>query len=255
MVDSAGGKSQLAQLTTGVVVLVVLLFLTGPLAYMPNAVLAAVVFLIGIRLVDIKGMTDIYRLRKGEFAVAAITAATVVVVGVEQGIILAMALSIVEHIYHSYHPYDTVIGLTNGRIQRRPPANPIQAAPGVLVYRFGASLYYANAARFTAEILDLVETAEPPLTWLVIDCASIGDVDYSGSDAIRQVVEELGRKNVKLALSDVDPNVRAQLDAYGLTARIGEERIFETFQDLLEVAARGDAPPPAAAADPPAGAG
>ena len=96
--------------TTGVVVLVVLLFLTGPLAYMPNAVLAAVVFLIGIRLIDYHGMADIYRLRQGEFAVAAITAATVVVVGVEQGIILAMALSVVEHIYHSYRPYDTLIG-------------------------------------------------------------------------------------------------------------------------------------------------
>ncbi len=252
MVDSAGGKSQLAQLTTGLVVLVVLLFLTKPLAYMPNAVLAAVVFLIGVRLIDIKGMTDIYRLRKGEFAVAAITAATVVIVGVEQGIILAMALSIVEHIYHSYRPYDTVLGVTSaGRVQVRPPTAPIQAAPGVLVYRFGASLYYANAARFTAEILELVETAQPPLSWFVLDCASIGDVDYSGSDAIRQVVEELGRKDVKLALSDVDPNVRAQLDAYGLTARIGDERIFETFQDLLEAAVRGETPP-AGAAGPPA---
>ena len=252
MVDSAGGKSQLAQLTTGVVVLIVLLFLTGPLAYMPNAVLAAVVFLIGIRLVDIRGMSDIYRLRKGEFAVAAITAATVVIVGVEQGIILAMALSIVEHIYHSYRPYDTVLGLTDGRIQRRPPSDPIQAAPGVLVYRFGASLYYANAARFTAEVLELVETAAPALSWFVLDCASIGDVDYSGSDAIRQVVEELGRKDVKLALSDVDPNVRAQLDAYGLTARIGAERIFETFQDLIQAAARDETPGPALAAEPPA---
>ncbi len=256
MVDSAGGKSQLAQLTTGVVVLVVLLFLTGPLAYMPNAVLAAVVFLIGVRLVDIKGMSDIYRLRKGEFAVAAITAATVVIVGVEQGIILAMALSIIEHIYHSYRPYDTVLGVTGqGRIQRKPPTEPIQAARGVMVYRFGASLYYANAARFTAEVLELVETADPPLSWFVLDCASIGDVDYSGSDAIRQVVGELERKDVKLALSDVDPNVRAQLDAYGLTKRIGGERIFETFQDLLEAAARGETPPAGPAAPPAAGGG
>ena len=109
MVDSAGGRTQIAQLTAAAVVVVVLLFLTGPLAYMPNAVLASVVFLIGVRLIDIKGMTDIYRLRKGEFAVAAVTAAIVVVVGVEQGIVLAMVLSIVEHIYHSYKPYDTLI--------------------------------------------------------------------------------------------------------------------------------------------------
>ncbi len=109
MVDSAGGRTQIAQLTAAALVVVVLLFLTVPLSYMPNAVLASVVFLIGIRLIDVKGMKDIYRLRKGEFAVAAITAAVVVVVGVEQGILLAMALSIVEHIYHSYRPYDTLI--------------------------------------------------------------------------------------------------------------------------------------------------
>ena len=99
MVDSGGGRSQVSQLTAGVVVALVLLFLTGPLAYMPNAVLAAVVFLIGLRLIDYRGMAAIGRVRQGEFAVALVTAAVVVVVGVEQGIILAMALSIVEHIY------------------------------------------------------------------------------------------------------------------------------------------------------------
>jgi high affinity sulfate transporter 1 len=253
MVDSAGGRSQLAQLTTGVVVLVVLLFLTKPLAYMPNAVLAAVVFLIGIRLIDYRGMADIYRLRLGEFAVAAVTAATVVVIGVEQGIILAMALSVVEHIYHSYRPYDTLVGLTGeGRVQLTTPSEPIQVAPGVMVYRFGASLYYANAARFTGEVLDLVEGADPPLTWFVIDCGAIGDVDYSGSDAIRQVLDELGRKNVSLALSDVNPKVRGLLDAYGLTGKIGAERIFDTFQDLLETVARGRTTTPADPAAPPA---
>ena len=139
MVDSAGGRSQIAQLTAAAIVVVVLLFLTGPLAYMPNAVLAAVVFLIGLRLVDYRGMADILRVRPGEFAVAAVTAATVVVVGVEQGIILAMALSIIEHIYHSYRPYDRLL-------TRRPTASgpsPSKArrpgcAPGLVVYRFGA---------------------------------------------------------------------------------------------------------------------
>jgi MFS superfamily sulfate permease-like transporter len=111
MVDSAGGRSQISQLTCGLVVIVVLLFLTGPLSYMPNAVLAAVVFLIGLRLVDLEGMSDVLRLRRGEFAVAAVTTLTVVVVGIEQGIILAMALSIVEHVYHSYKPSTRLLGL------------------------------------------------------------------------------------------------------------------------------------------------
>ncbi len=115
---------------------------------MPNAVLASVVFLIGLRLIDIKGMREIARLRPGEFAVAAITAAVVVIVGVEQGIILAMLLSIVEHIDHSYHPHDRLIVdrpdgprhdvARSPTAPRRPRASPI--------YRFGASIYYANSA-------------------------------------------------------------------------------------------------------------
>ena len=120
MVDGAGGRSQISQLTAGLIVVVVLLFLTVPLPYMPNAVLASVVFLIGIRLIDVLGMSAIARLRPGEFVVAAITSAVVVIVGVEQGIILAMALSIVEHIDHSYHPRDRLLSINAGRPRRAP---------------------------------------------------------------------------------------------------------------------------------------
>ena len=183
MVDSAGGRSQISQLTAGAIVLVVLLFLTGPLAYLPNAVLAAVVFLIGIRLVDVKGMADIARLRPGEFVVALITAAVVVVVGVEQGIILAMALSVIEHIDHSYHPYDALLARTpKGHLAVAPLEQRTQAAPGLAIYRFGAGLYYANASRFTEEILELAEGADPPLRWLAVSGAAIGDIDFSGAD-------------------------------------------------------------------------
>ncbi len=194
MVDSAGGRSQISQLTAGAVVAIVLLFLTGPLSYMPNAVLAAVVFLIGYRLIDRAGMADILRLRPGEFAVAAITAVTVVVLGVEQGIILAMALSIIEHIYHSYRPYDMlVVRRPNGDPELVPLADGRQIAPGLIVYRFGSGIYYANASRFTEEIMDLVENADPPVRWLAIASASISDIDYSGADAVRQVAKELVR--------------------------------------------------------------
>ena len=138
MVDSAGGRSQISQLTAAAIVVVVLLFLTVPLSYMPNAVLAAVVFLIGLRLVDAKGMADIYRLRKGEFVVAAITAATVVIVGVEQGIILAIAISIIEHIHHSYRPHDTLMARADDGRDPHGPArrrHPVAAGPGCLPVR------------------------------------------------------------------------------------------------------------------------
>ena len=234
MVDSAGGRSQVAQLTAGAIVAAVLLFLTGPLASMPTAVLASVVFLIGVRLIDIRGMAAIARLRPGEFAVALVTAVTVVLIGVEQGIVLAMALSIVEHIYHSYRPYDTLLSMTaDGMPGLAPLASGTQAAPGLAIYRFGSGLYYANGSRFAAEIRDVMEGADPPLRWLGVSGASIGDIDYSGADTLRQVQTELARTGVTFAMCDLNPRVRTQVDAYGLTAMIGADRVFETSHALL----------------------
>jgi MFS superfamily sulfate permease-like transporter len=235
MVDSAGGRTQVAGLTAAAVVAIVLLFLTGPLAYMPNAVLAAVVFLIGIRLIDILGMRDILRLRPGEFAVAAITAAVVVVVGVEQGIVLAMALSILEHLYHLYRPFDRLLVPADGGGARSEPLESgAQYAPGLLVYRFGAGLFYANATRFTEEIMTAVETATPPLRWLVLDAEAMGDIDYSGADSIRQIQEELARTGVTLAIAEPSDTVRSLLDAYGLTERIGPDNIHRTLRLAVE---------------------
>ena len=127
MVDGAGGKSQIAQVTAGLIVVVVLLFLTGALAYMPNAVLAAVVLLIGLRLIDIAGMQGIARVRSGEFVVAALTAATVVIVGIEQAIILAIVLSIIEHLSHAYAPHRHDRGCRRRRVASRPRRS--RAAP------------------------------------------------------------------------------------------------------------------------------
>lgn len=235
MVDSAGGRSQIAQLTTGVIVVVVLLLLTVPLSYMPNAVLSAVVFLIGIKLVDYLGMDRIYRLRRGEFVVALITAATVVVFGVEEGIILAIVLSLVVVLMHVYQPHDRVVSFaSDGKPQLGSVAEPVQAAPGLVIFAFGAELFYANASRFSEEILGIVESADPPLRWLALDAAAIGDIDFSGADSVRQMHGELEARGTKLVLCSVDPAVRRLLDAYGLTEKIGTAHIFDTSQNVLK---------------------
>jgi MFS superfamily sulfate permease-like transporter len=235
MVDGAGGRSQIAQLVTAALVVVVLLFLTVPLSYMPNAVLSSVVFLIGVRLIDVRGMADIARLRRGEFVVAAITAFVVVVVGVEQGIVLALILSIFEHIQHSYHPHDTKLAFDDqGQVVEQPLEAKVEIEPGLVVYRFGANLYYANASRFAEEILQIAETADPPLRWLAISCTAIGDIDFSGADQLEKLVGELGRLHVVTALSDVSKDVRRQLDEYKLTEVIGADHIFSRLSDLVD---------------------
>jgi MFS superfamily sulfate permease-like transporter len=222
---------------------------------MPNAVLSAVVFLIGVRLIDVKGMRDIADVRPGEFAVAVLTAATVVAVGVEQGIILAIIASIVVHIAHSYRPYDTLIEVTEaGHIKSMPRTAGTQARPGLAIYRFGASLYYANATRFQAEVMEIVDAADPKLEWLGFAASAVGDVDYSGADSIRLIQQELARQGITFAVIDLSPNVRTLFDKYGLTEVVGKENIYEGIPDVIEafLARRGpSATSSAAPTDPP----
>ena len=234
MVDGAGGKSQLAQLTAGLIVVVVLLFLTGALAYLPNAVLAAVVLLIGLRLVDIAGMQGIARVRGGEFAVAVATAATVVIVGIEQAIVLAIVLSIIEHLSHAYRPFDTTIAISpEGRLEATPISSGtvIQAAPGLVIYRFGAGLYYANSARFVEEALAILDDADPKIEWFCVSGASIGDIDYSGAGAIRQVVDEVKERGATFVVCEVEPGVAGIPAQYGLDVDIGGTYAF--IEDVI----------------------
>ena len=255
MVDHAGGRTQLSQLTMVAVVIVVLLFLTVPLGYMPNAVLAAVVFLIGVELVDVKNMRRILRLRRWEFAVALVTALTVLFVGVEQGIILAIVISIVVHLRHSYKPYDRLLAPTaDGDWSDTPLQSGVQAAPGLLIYRFGASLYYANAARFGAEVRTLFREAATPVRWFCLDASNLADIDFSGSAVLRAVIEELGKHDVTFVVCNVTDPVRRELERDGLVGLLGEGHIFSGAAAMLRAyqAQSPPAAPPAASATRPA---
>lgn len=243
MVDGAGGKSQLASLTTAVIVLVVLLFLTKPLQYMPNAVLASVVFLIGVELVDLRGMQRIFRMRRDEFVVATITALTVIVVGVEQGVLLAIVLSVIDHLRRSYRPNDRVVVESGSDHRTRSlPFDPTsRLVPGLAVYRFGASLYYANAEHFSSEVLAFGGEGRPELRWLCLDAAAVEDVDYSGGLTLREVAESLRGRGARLVIADVDPTLRATLERYGLADVIPADAYFDTVDDAVRAFGASDA--------------
>jgi high affinity sulfate transporter 1 len=243
MVDSAGGRSQVSQLATAVIVLIVLLFLTEPLQHMPDAVLASVVFLIGLELVDAKGMLDVQRKRVDEFVVAAITALVVVVVGVEQAIVLAIVLSLLDHIRRGYHPIDTIeVPIPGGRWRPVPIGERAEAEPGLIVYRFGASLYYANSARFSQEVLGLVK-GDPTLEWFCLDASTIGDVDYSAGKVLQEVAGQLRESGVTFVLCHVDEHVREELDRYGVTEVIGAGRLFDGMGEMLDAYRAGRGAP------------
>ncbi len=230
MVDEAKSHTQIAQLTTAGVVALVLLFLTKPLQYLPNAVLAAVVFLIGVKLVDVANMRKIWRLRRDEFWVAAFTAAVVVFVGVEQGIILAIVVSLILHVNRHYRPHNAVVSWDSaGEFETLPVAAGEVSEPGLVVYRFGVGLFYANVSRLTEEVMALVIVAEPP-QWFVLHAVAIDDVDYTGGQALSELAEQLTRRNIVFAVADASPQLRRELDRFGVTQKIGADHIFDSLE-------------------------
>jgi sulfate permease, SulP family len=234
IVDTAGGRSQLSALTASAVVLLVLVLLTRPLAYLPDAALAAVVFMIAIELIDLAGMRRILADRRHEFAVALLTAVAVVVLGVEYGIVLAIIASIVDHLRHSYSPFNTVLVKSPQGHWQPVPAEPGgRTEEGLVVYRFGTSLYFANANRLMEDVAALVGRGGP-LRWMVIDCAAIGDVDYTASTVLVKVVEHVHQHHVHLAFSSVVGPVRQQLDRYGISKALGQDAYFDTPGQVLE---------------------
>ncbi|PWR73868.1 SulP family inorganic anion transporter [Methanospirillum lacunae] len=234
MVDSAGGKTQIAQLVTFGVVCVALLFFTRPLSFLPSAVLATIVFVIGIHLIDVRGMKNLYSRRPVEFVVALFTALTVLCVSVGWGIAVAIVLSMIAHLRHSYRPLNfLLIESPNRGWALRSIDSGSQASPGLVVYQFGANLYYANEARFTSEILGIVQTANPPLQWLCLSAVSIQDIDFSGSEAIRQLHGELKNRGIVLVMSSVEDPVMKQLERDRLIDLIGRDHFFEFNRDVV----------------------
>jgi MFS superfamily sulfate permease-like transporter len=229
MVDSAGGRSQWSHLTTATVVLMVLLFLTRPLSFLPNTVLAAIVFLIGVKLVDFRGLAEIRRAEPGEFALAVITALTVVVFGVEQGIILAVVLSLLQHVRHSYRPYTGVIvrdAAGNWSVEDPVPGN--MAEPGMLMYWFGRDLFYANVAFFAEQARRLVHDSPSPVRWLVIDATAVTGLDFSAGRALAELQQELAKAGVTLAFVLVPVKHHVIFERLGLVDLIGSNRIFHS---------------------------
>jgi len=234
MVDEAKSHSQVAQLTTGAVVVIVLLFLTRPLQYLPNAVLSSVVFLIGVKLIAVKDMRAIYRLRRDEFWIALLTAVVVVTVGVGPGIILAIVLSLIVHVKRHYTPHDAVMRLDErGRWTLAKPTPGMMTEPGLVVYRFGVGLFYANAQRLSEEVMGLVNVPEQP-RWFVLDAEAIDDIDYSGAQTLLELAEQLKHRGIVFAVADVTDHVRGELDRFGLTDRIGAEHCFASVHDARE---------------------
>jgi sulfate permease, SulP family len=245
MVEGVGAQSQIAQVVTAAVVALVLLFLTKPLQYLPHCVLGALVFLVAIRMIKLRSLLDIRRESPAEFALAVVTAAFVVLAGVEQGILLAMVMSLLRIVHHSYHPRSGVmLSESDGTWKLTPPVAGAETKPGLVMYRFGAALFYANANRFSDEILTLVGPSPTSVRWLIVDAEAIAQVDYSAARVVEELKKDLTNQGVIFGFARLASNTKADFDRHHLTECIGPSLIFNRLHDALDAYERMQPPQP-----------
>ena len=234
MVESCGARSQIAQISTAVCVAAVLLFLTKPLEYLPRCALGAMVFVIAVKLIDIKALRKIGIESPGEMWLAVFTAAVVVFVGVEQGIILAMVVSLLRVVRHSYHPHTAVLTQDrNGTWGLNPVVHGAITEPGIVVYRFGATLFYANAGFFAEQVRSLCEPATPRVEWVIVDAGAITHVDYTAARMLIELHKDLQKEDVQLVLAHVESDLLPDLDRHHITEALGRDQIFDSLHDAM----------------------
>jgi len=154
--------------------------------------------------------------------------------GVEEGIVLAVVASVIDHLRHSYRPLNSVLVKSPAGHWQPAPVQPgARTEEGLVVYRFGTSLYYANASRLIDDVITLAGQGSP-LRWMVLDCAAIGDADYTAAAVLTRVIEHLRERHIRFAVSTVHGPVREQLDRYGIGAALGPGAYYDTPGEALE---------------------
>jgi SulP family sulfate permease len=234
MVESAGAQSQTAQVATAAIVALVLLVLTGPLQYLPRGVLGALVFVTAIRLIKLRTIVALRRESPGEFALALITAGVVVAAGVEQGILLAMVLSLLRIVRNSYRPHTGV--LVQNPLGSWDSIRVLPGAvtePGLVMYRFGAELFYANANFFAQEAVSLAGPAPSPVNWLIVDAESISRLDYSAAGMMRELQQGLLSRGTQLGFARLPFSLKSDFARHHLTEVIDHSLIFNRLHDAL----------------------
>ena len=207
--DAMGGKTQLVGIVAAGTMFLILFFLTGPLAYVPNAALAAVIMVAAVGLFDYKELRALYRISHRELLLCVGTTAGVLILGVLPGVLLAVALSLFWLITVTSRPHDAVLGRVKGikgfhDIADYPGASTI---PGLILYRFDANLVFYNVDYFRERVRAAIAAAESPVQWLVIDASSINVVDITAVQKFDELREELAAQGIKLVSARVKQNL------------------------------------------------
>jgi high affinity sulfate transporter 1 len=233
-VDAAGSRTQVSSLVGAAAVALIMLFFTDLLAYLPTAALAGVVAAAVLNLIEIRAFREFWHMRRSEFWVALVCLISVLVFGPLQAVLIAFLMATIDLLRRASRPRTWVL-------QQAPDSSYfVPEEPGrakvdsdIIIYRFGSSLYFANAAFFENEVEKLLDRAHPPIRWLVLDAQAINDVDITGAEALEQVSGLLKLRGVTLAVSRVNPSVAKLMDTYHLTEVIGKTRFFSTNRHAI----------------------
>jgi SulP family sulfate permease len=236
MVADARARSQVANLLAAGLTAVTLLVLTPVFAYLPQAALGAVVLVASARMVDTTALRMLWRVRRSDFVLAAVTAGGVLVVGVLPGIGVGVAVSLLEVLRRAILPPTAVLGRVAGRTAWRSAADHDDARmlPGLLVYRFDAPLFFANATVLREEVIDLVDGTDPPVREVVIDAEGIVDMDVTGAQALDELMDQLDERGVRMVLVRVRTTLRTTLQRMELDERIGAGGFPLRVRDAVE---------------------
>lgn len=234
IVDAVGGRSRWSGLAALGAALALVVALRPVLARFPDAALAAVVVYAGLRLIDVREFVRIARYRQTELLIALATTLGVLVLGVLEGVVVAVSLSLVDVFRRVARPHDAVEGLVPdlAGMHDVDDYDGAVVVPGLLVYRYDAPLFFANADNFLSRVRASVATYDPE--WVLLNAEAMGEVDLTGADALETLRAELEQKGIVLALARLKQEPRDVLQPSGLLERIGAEHVFPTLPTALE---------------------
>lgn len=233
--DSAGGKTQLTGIAAAIFMTLVLLFLTVPLAYLPIAVLAAVLINSALGLFDLRSLQRLYQISIPEFRLSLLTTLGVITIGVLKGVLVAIGLAIIQLVYRASRPHDAILGQiegTDGFHDIEGQAG-VQTILGLIIYRFDAPLLFFNANFFKARVRMVSDRAEAGTAWFLLDAEAISGIDTTAATKLEEVRGELARKGIVLAIARAKGPLRKMLERTGLTEQIGRERFFPTISSAV----------------------
>lgn len=236
LAQSAKARSQAYSLAAALAVLMVLLFLGPLLAHTPSAVLGAIVVYAAVRLVEVGEFRRLAAFRRRELLLALGCLLGVLTLGILHGVLVAVALSVVELLARVARPHDAVEGMVPGLagmhdVDDYPTARTV---PGLVIYRYDSPLFFANAENFRRRALAAVDEQSSPTQWFVLNTEANVEVDITALDAVEALRQELADRGIVLALARVKQELREDLDAYGLTASVGANRVYPTLPTALE---------------------